>query len=158
MTDTELPGAIAKLVARHSRRHFLSIKKYRGKLCAYCRNPMLGRGNASDAPSRDHRFPMSRGGWDVRWNTVVCCRACNERKGHLDEEEYAAVLVDIASNLSGWWSRQFLIKSTRLLYCRGPKQLPRSEILWAWWRKRLFVEDGVRHKETFFQAYDNDEG
>ena len=39
-------------------------------------------------------------------NIVICCRSCNEDKGALDAEEYAAWKAEIASRLDrGWWDK-----------------------------------------------------
>ena len=59
--------------------------------CAYCGMPV-----AWDA-SIDHKTPTSRGGKHCRANLVVCCRACQERKGLLSAEEFRQLLALIGS-------------------------------------------------------------
>lgn len=57
---------------------------YRGSLssdsiCYYC---------ADVATSRDHIWPRSRGGMDVKWNIVPCCTRCNSSKGNRSPWEW----------------------------------------------------------------------
>lgn len=83
------------------------LRRFVGKPCPYCNILMnRDRGFASDeAPSRDHRIPISRGGQDIAANIIICCRGCNEEKSDLDEEEFAAVRAGLASSLCAWWQR-----------------------------------------------------
>lgn len=82
------------------------LHRYVGKNCPYC-DCIMHRGyryTGRQAPSRDHLVPLSRGGLNVAANIVVCCRQCNERKGALDAEEYAAWRAGNVSRLDhGWW-------------------------------------------------------
>lgn len=83
------------------------LLRWEGKPCPYCGIRMTrtqGWGRPC-SPSRDHRIPLSRGGPNVPDNLLICCRRCNERKGSLDEEEFAAWKDGLASRLDhGWWS------------------------------------------------------
>ena len=84
------------------------LRRFLGKPCPYCgicMNREKGF-HCADAPSRDHRIPISRGGRDLAKNIVICCRRCNENKGALDPEEYMAVRNGIASSLEMWWQNR----------------------------------------------------
>jgi 5-methylcytosine-specific restriction endonuclease McrA len=82
-------------------------RRYIGKPCPYCGVTMTRRSGhlANTAPSRDHLIPFSRGGLNVTENIIVCCRGCNEDKGKLTAEEYAAVRAGLASRLDPWYDR-----------------------------------------------------
>lgn len=77
------------------------LRLHLGKPCPYCGITMHRDAgwNSPQAPSRDHKIPLSRGGPDTRENMIVCCRGCNEDKGSLTPEEYIAVRAGIASRL-----------------------------------------------------------
>jgi 5-methylcytosine-specific restriction endonuclease McrA len=47
------------------------------KVCVYC-------GSDRDLTG-DHLIPISKGGANVRTNTVLACRSCNSRKGRLED-------------------------------------------------------------------------
>jgi hypothetical protein len=83
------------------------LRRFVGQICPYCLMPMTRiRGCSSPkAPSRDHRVPLCRGGLNVAANILICCRQCNEEKGPLDEEEFAAVREGRAVSLEAWWMR-----------------------------------------------------
>jgi 5-methylcytosine-specific restriction endonuclease McrA len=90
-------GAVRRPTRRISRRGWL--RQHLGKPCPYCgvtMNRSLGW-NGPQAPSRDHQVPRSRKGPHVAANILVCCRACNEEKGCLTHEEFAAVRAGLAS-------------------------------------------------------------
>ncbi len=55
--------------------------------CPYCKGPITAK-----SFSIDRRTPGCRGGTYARWNTVICCVACNGRKGALLAKEYEALL------------------------------------------------------------------
>jgi 5-methylcytosine-specific restriction endonuclease McrA len=82
-------------------------RRYIGKPCPYCGVTMTRREGylADTAPSRDHLIPICRGGLRVTENMIVCCRGCNEDKGKLTAEEYAAVRAGEASRLDYWYDR-----------------------------------------------------
>lgn len=46
-------------------------------LCYYC-----GEKFAKAELTMDHVVPISRGGKSTKHNCVVCCKACNSKKGH----------------------------------------------------------------------------
>jgi 5-methylcytosine-specific restriction endonuclease McrA len=82
-----------------------SLARYLGSPCPYC-GVTLNRDkgwNSPQAPSRDHRVPLSRGGLNVAENIIICCRGCNEDKGSLRPEEYLAVRAGLASRLDRRW-------------------------------------------------------
>ena len=62
-----------------------------GGRCHYCRRRMVRGGLHGLAPTIDHRVPRARGGANARANLVAACRACNEAKGPLTEDEFVAV-------------------------------------------------------------------
>lgn len=63
--------------------------------------------NGGQAPSKDHRIPVSRGGLNLESNLVVCCRWCNEDKGALFADEYMAWREGTAFRLDhGWWQKK----------------------------------------------------
>jgi len=64
------------------------IQAAMGEPCPYC-GEVLKPSNISV----DHRTPTSRTGPHTIANTVVCCEACNQRKGPLTEEEYTEMLA-----------------------------------------------------------------
>ena len=82
------------------------LKAFLGKHCPYCGVVMnRDRGwNGRQAPSRDHRIPVSRGGAHTIDNLLVCCRSCNEEKGSLLVEEFMAVRAGIASRIDHLWN------------------------------------------------------
>ncbi len=82
------------------------LHRYLGSQCPYCGVVMNRDGgfNGPQAPSRDHRVPVSRGGQNVPENIIICCRRCNEDKGSLRVEEYQAVLAGLASRLDIIWN------------------------------------------------------
>ena len=63
--------------------------------CAYCRKSMRKKERA-DKPwltaTIDHVLPISRGGRNQRSNLVAACKGCNQAKGAMTAEEYAAHL------------------------------------------------------------------
>jgi 5-methylcytosine-specific restriction endonuclease McrA len=56
--------------------------------CPYC-----GEAMRPTSFGLDHGTPTSRGGAHSRSNLVVCCKACNERKGALTEDEFRLLLM-----------------------------------------------------------------
>jgi 5-methylcytosine-specific restriction endonuclease McrA len=84
------------------------LRRFVGQSCPYCFVVMTREygWHSPAAPSRDHRTPTSRGGMNVAANIVVCCRQCNELKGALDEDEFAAWKDGRLSRLDdGWWDK-----------------------------------------------------
>ena len=73
--------------------------------CAYCkRKTVLPPRTEERVPavlyaSRDHRLPVSRGGADDRGNLAMACEACNNLKGSLLPEEWAAFMLANPA----WW-------------------------------------------------------
>lgn len=77
----------------------------RGRICAYCHEPI-----ERTAITGDHVDPVSRGGFTRRENVKACCVACNATKANMSE---AAFLKAIKSPKPGegiyiWmaWSRR----------------------------------------------------
>ena len=56
-----------------------------GGCCFWCLRPVAPWGTSpfSDplAPTRDHLIPVAWGGRGEQWNLVLCCSACNSRRG-----------------------------------------------------------------------------
>ena len=69
-----------------------------GPLCRWCgrltHEPDVIDGMAPDTRTLDHIIPRSRGGakWDLG-NLVIACHECNQERGSLAVDEWAAVLV-----------------------------------------------------------------
>ena len=59
-----------------------------GTTCFYCGVGFEGTGKL--ARTVDHRLPKSRGGADGLLNVVFACRACNDRKADMLEDEFLA--------------------------------------------------------------------
>jgi 5-methylcytosine-specific restriction endonuclease McrA len=64
-----------------------------GGLCHYCGDPMMRMPNERKSFTLDHVVPRSRGGSNHLGNLVGSCAECNQDKGSLTGEEYAAVLT-----------------------------------------------------------------
>ena len=52
--------------------------------CTYCKKELQW-----DRTTLDHKVPASRGGFNAPCNYCIACEACNRRKGHLTQEEFA---------------------------------------------------------------------
>lgn len=123
-----VPGS-RPIGARHRPlRRSMRLNGHIGKPCPYCGVTMnRDRGwNSPDAPSRDHRIPLARNGPDTRDNIVICCRRCNEEKGCLTPEEFAAVRAGIACRLDHIWNARRSVEMnpqsqqrTVRLFCTG---------------------------------------
>jgi 5-methylcytosine-specific restriction endonuclease McrA len=64
-----------------------------GGVCHYCGDPMMRMPNERKSFTLDHVVPRSRGGSNLLNNLVGSCAECNQDKGSLTGEEYAAVLA-----------------------------------------------------------------
>ena len=64
--------------------------------CSYC-NEQLGPRSAT----LDHIIPKSKGGHGVK-NLVVACHGCNNAKGDMMPEEWAAVLAIRKARIARW--------------------------------------------------------
>jgi 5-methylcytosine-specific restriction endonuclease McrA len=64
-----------------------------GGVCYYCGDQMMRMPNERKSFTLDHVFPRSRGGTNHLANLVGSCAECNQDKGSLTGEEYAAVLA-----------------------------------------------------------------
>jgi 5-methylcytosine-specific restriction endonuclease McrA len=60
--------------------------------CSACDEPMIRMPNERRSLTLDHVIPSSRGGSNHLSNLVGACAECNQDKGSLTGEEYAAVL------------------------------------------------------------------
>lgn len=78
------------------------LAQFLGDPCPCCAVTMHADAgwNSPQAPSRDHRKPVARGGLDVLENIIILCRRCNGEKGMLDVEEFLAVRAGLACDLS----------------------------------------------------------
>lgn len=67
-----------------------------GGRCAYCgvatRRLAKGLSRAPDLATLDHVVPRSRGGPLSRDNLVLACQGCNNRRGVMDAEAFAALV------------------------------------------------------------------
>lgn len=59
---------------RHTEAEWLALKFYYGNRCAYC-------GKRTAKLTKDHVYPVSKGGTDNIANIVPACQSCNSRKG-----------------------------------------------------------------------------
>jgi 5-methylcytosine-specific restriction endonuclease McrA len=68
-------------------------------LCFYCGRRMLTGPLPDEALFRratiDHYVPLARGGLNVRDNVVGACNECNNRKGALMPDEFAAIAMPL---------------------------------------------------------------
>lgn len=71
----------------------LTIWKRCGGICHYCGEPMMRMPNERRSFTLDHVVPRSRGGTNHLSNLVGSCAECNNDKGSLTGDEYAAVLA-----------------------------------------------------------------
>jgi HNH endonuclease len=78
------------------------LAQFLGDPCSCCGTVMHKDAgwNGPQAPSRDHRKPVARGGLDVMENIIILCRRCNGEKGMLDLDEFRAVRAGLACDLS----------------------------------------------------------
>lgn len=58
--------------------------------CAYCDQPITFYRKRANSLEIDHRTPISRGGADQIDNLAGACRPCNQLKGGMTAEEFAA--------------------------------------------------------------------
>lgn len=65
--------------------------------CEYCGKELKVNTNYPfyDAPSVDHKIPLSQGGGNSFENVVICCHRCNIVKGTMDAETYEDLLYCI---------------------------------------------------------------
>lgn len=63
-------------------------------VCCYCQ-AQLGTSKKTK-PNMDHRLPIVRGGTAELSNLGLCCSACNNAKGPLNQVEYLALLALVA--------------------------------------------------------------
>lgn len=70
------------------------ITRYNG-ICVYCRKPVDPTASppTSNAPSRDHFIPRSKGGSRGLHNTVLACVSCNQDKGNMDPRMILAAWI-----------------------------------------------------------------
>lgn len=59
-----------------------SLHRKHGGLCAYCNRETTLDGDTALKATRDHIWPLSRGGGEGIDNIVLACRDCNSRKGN----------------------------------------------------------------------------
>ena len=59
-------------------------------MCMYC-----GRRDVEHRLTRDHLYPLSRGGKDTWRNVVTACRSCNHAKGARTPEEACMTLLAV---------------------------------------------------------------
>lgn len=71
------------------------IRRSEDMRCYYCKRRMLPDASVTHPlwPTVEHRQPRSRGGWDYEPNAVLACRACNNLKGSLTEDEFETVVL-----------------------------------------------------------------
>ena len=67
-----------------------------GAPCYYCGIAM--EATTDTRPTRDHAVPRRFGGTDA--DIVICCARCNRMKRDLDDEEYIAHCMAVASHRS----------------------------------------------------------
>ena len=64
-----------------------------GKNCRYCEKPLTFRNIACD-----HIIPLVKGGASTKENLQLICKACNARKGPLNEKDFD-VLIQLVQEL-----------------------------------------------------------
>lgn len=104
----EGPPSLIGVKSRGPSKFGRRLRNHLGEPCPYCGVTMNRDGgwDSRQAPSRDHRIPISRGGSNAPENIGICCRRCNEEKGSLTPEEFVAVRAGIASRLDHRWSAE----------------------------------------------------
>src|SRR4051794_16866890 len=80
----KIVGELIRYTVAHLRE---AILKAIGLKCPYCETCITPQNFSSD-----HRIPTSRGGQHDIANIVICCLACNQRKGILTDTEYMDLL------------------------------------------------------------------
>lgn len=92
--------------------------------CVYCgRETFPGsrlRINHPQTRTRDHVIPLSRGGLDTKENRVIACLRCNNIKGNMMPDEWAAYMEATPM----WWT---LTRYQRRLRALGNPPLPMAE-------------------------------
>lgn len=76
--------------ARVKRWLFRTLIRRCGGACEYCGEPMVRRGDKDREATIDHVQPLSAGGLTVLANLRMCCRRCNQDKGAMSAEDWAA--------------------------------------------------------------------
>lgn len=100
-----------------------------GEPCPYC-GVTMNRDNgyhSPQAPSRDHRVPVWRGGSERRANIIIVCRGCNEEKGCLTSEEYMAVRAGLACRLDIRFDGRQSMNDIRSIEMRKAYNKPKKE-------------------------------
>ena len=88
--------------------------------CHYCKRLVSTRKEDVRSPlyaTRDHQIPLSKGGKNVRWNIVLCCRECNEKKGNMMPGEFWQRLHTGGINYEADFKRDCFADSA-LAFCR----------------------------------------
>ena len=67
-----------KIKARELRNSQWWKNKIAQGTCYYCRDKF-----PPEDLTMDHKIPLARGGHSTKGNVVPCCKACNNKKGHL---------------------------------------------------------------------------
>ncbi len=77
------------------RRFIMSFDE--GMRCHYCRCKLNYTDKQSkQAPTYDHKAPLSRGGTDANENLVIACVGCNNAKGDMSYESFVMVNKPVA--------------------------------------------------------------
>ncbi len=70
------------------------LANMQGRKCMYC-----GIRLTRDNLQIDHKFPVSRGGSNEKWNLQALCRQCNSRKGMHSDEEFRERYSELLSSI-----------------------------------------------------------
>lgn len=97
------------------------LTRYHGKLCPYCERQM-DIFHDKLMPTRDHIVPKIMGGREK----LICCRFCNQTKGHMMPDEWDAFRAAFAR----YWTytprqRRAALKAHRGQYAPGVGARPR---------------------------------
>ena len=89
-----------EVVGSHTEQEWKDLLVAWGWRCFYCGNPVYeGAIDDASCATKDHLFPISRGGVDFIWNIVVACLRCNRLKGDRTVEEFREARPGICTGI-----------------------------------------------------------
>ena len=93
----------------------IALAERDGDRCWYCGCRFDAEGSGSRSLTIDHIEPVTGGGGSSLDNLRLCCRTCNQRKGHLGADTYEA------SDLLARRRRQIYLEELQALGAVLPK-------------------------------------
>lgn len=71
------------------------VHKAGKRRCHWCGKQLSLLPGRGELMTIDHVIPKSKGGKDKRGNYVPACAPCNQRRGNMDYEEFAALQSEV---------------------------------------------------------------